>query len=137
MATQMVTVAFPEHLYRELQSRAAQARRTVEDEVLAAIEQTMPEKATLPADFTAVLESLALLDDDGLWRAARSHLAAEAAAELEELHLKQQREGLTEQEAQAESGLLRQYDRAMLVRARAAALLKERGHDISGLLQRV
>jgi hypothetical protein len=135
MATQTVTVEFPEHLYRELQSRAAQAQRTIEDELLATFTMSMPENSALPADFVSVLDSLALLDNDSLWRAARSRLATEAAAELEELHQKQQREGLTAQEAQAEAALIRQYERAMLVRAQAAALLHDRGEDISGLLQ--
>ena len=43
-------------------------------------------------------------------------------------------EGLTETEAEETASLVRQYERAMLVRAQAVALLKQRGHDISGLL---
>ncbi|HET7499922.1 MAG TPA: hypothetical protein VFK02_02935 [Kofleriaceae bacterium] len=40
----------------------------------------------------------------------------------------------TEAEMQEAATLLRQDERVMLVRAHAAALLKERGHDVSGLL---
>jgi len=47
------------------------------------------------------------------------------------LHLKRQREGLTATEAAEAAGLTRQYERVMLVRARAAALLRERGHDVT------
>ena len=136
MTALTVTVELPDHMYRELQSRAAQTQRTIEDKLLAAVAQSMSETSALSADFVAVLDSLAHLDNDSLWRAARSHLATEAAAELEDLHLKQQREGLTEQESQAEAALIRQYERAMLVRAHAAALLHERGQDVSVLLQR-
>jgi hypothetical protein len=136
MTAQTVTVQLPDHLYRELQSRAAQTRRTIEDELLAAAAQSLSETSALSADFASVIDSLTLLDNDSLWRAARSHLAAEAAAELEDLHLKQQREGLTEQESQTEAALIRQYERAMLIRAHAAALLHERGQDVSVLLQR-
>ncbi len=57
---------------------------------------------------------LALLDDAALWRAARHHLPASAAARLEALHLKRQSEGLTDVESVALSGLLRQYERTML-----------------------
>ena len=73
-------------------------------------------------------------NDEALWLVARSRLAEEAAAHLEELHLKRQREGLTEAEALTLAGLVRQYERAMLVRAQAAALLRQRGHDVSELL---
>jgi hypothetical protein len=53
---------------------------------------------------------------------------------LEELHLKRQREGLTEGEEQTAAALLRQYERALLVRAQAAALLHQRGHKVEELL---
>jgi hypothetical protein len=76
---------------------------------------------------------LALLDDESLWRAARGRLAAEAAERIEQLHLKRQRDDLTETEVQELAALMRRYERAMLVRAQAAALLRQRGHDITSL----
>jgi hypothetical protein len=85
----------------------------------------------LPADLAEAIFSLALLDDEALWQAARSHLPSEAAAQLEVLHLKRQQEGLTETETQILAGLVCQYERAMLVRAQAAVLLKQRGYDVS------
>jgi hypothetical protein len=42
---------------------------------------------------------LALLDDEPLKRAARNHLPSEVAVQMENLHLKRQREGLTDAEA--------------------------------------
>jgi hypothetical protein len=87
----------------------------------------------LPHDLAEALAPMALLDDQALWRAARSHLDAETASELETLNMKQQREGLLESEDQRRRPLLRRYERAMLVRAQAAALLKERGHDVAEL----
>jgi hypothetical protein len=73
------------------------------------------------------------LDDEALWRAARTRLPADAVEELERLHLKRQRQGLTASEDEQVAALVRQYERVMLVRAQAAALLKERGHDVSVL----
>jgi len=90
----------------------------------------------LPADFAEAISRLKLLDNEALWRAARYCLPAEVATQIEELHLKRQREGLTDAEAKTLNGLMRQYERTMLVRAQAAALLKERGHDVSQLLAR-
>jgi plasmid stability protein len=134
MASQAVTLHLPEPLYRELKQRAAQSRRTVEDETLDVLSAAVPVAEKLPDDLAEAISPLALLDDEALWRAARSRLANEAATELADLHQKRQREGLTVAEAQTAEALVRQYERAMLVRAQAAALLKQRGHDVSSLL---
>jgi len=133
---QTVILELPDQLYQHLAGRAAQTRRTVAAELLSTLIDALPEAVVLPDDLAATLAALALLDDDELMRAAQSYLAVEAAAELEELHLKQQHEGLTATEVDAQAALMQQYERAMLVRARSAALLKERGHDVSGLLRR-
>lgn len=88
----------------------------------------------LPADIAEAIAELYLLDDEALWRADRTFLAPEKAAEIEELHLKRQREELSASEAEALAARMKEYTRIMLVRARAAALLKQRGHDVSALL---
>lgn len=134
MATQSVTLRLPEPLYQQLKRRAEQTRRTVEDEVLEVVAGAVQVAAELPQDLADAISPLAALDDDALWRAARARLPVDAAERLEELNLKRQREGLTQIESDEASTLLRGYERAMLVRAQAAVLLKERGHDISVLL---
>jgi hypothetical protein len=50
---------------------------------------------------------------------------------LETLHDKQQREGLSTEEAREEQALLELYRETVLVRAQAAVLLKQRGYDTS------
>ena len=67
-------------------------------------------------------------------RAARQSLAPEKAAEIEWLHIKRQREGLSGPESEKLTTLMQESTRIMLVRSRSAALLKQRGHDVSGLL---
>jgi len=129
-----ITLHLPRVLYERLQQRADQAQHTVEDELLEVVATALPANDALPAELNDALSPLPLLDDEALWRAARSHLAAEFAEELERLHLKQQREGLTEAETQTLNRMVQHYERAMLVRAHAARLLKERGYDVSTLL---
>jgi hypothetical protein len=63
-------------------------------------------------------------------------LSAEALATFEALHFKRQSVGLTAAEEEQDALLAHAYERAILVRAKAAALLKERGHDISVLLEK-
>ena len=137
MAVRSITLNLPSALYNRLKQRAEQTRRTVEAELLEVVATAVPIADELPPDLAEAISPLALLDDEALWRAARSHLPAEAASQMEELHLKRQREGLSEAEQQTLARLVRQYERAMLVRAQAAALLKQRGHDVSGLIAAV
>lgn len=131
MTMQSFTLHIPGLLYHRLKRRAEQSQRTIEDEMLEAIATAIHDEDELPADLEEALSSLSLLDDQALWQAARSHLPVEAATRLENLHLKRQSEGLTETETQTLSRLVREYERAMLVRARAAVLLKQRGCDVS------
>jgi hypothetical protein len=136
MSLQPVTVNLPQSLYDRLRRRAEQSKRTLEAELVEAVASAVPPGDKLPDDLAEALNSLTLLDDEALWRAARGPLPSQAAEKLESLHLKRQSQGLTETEASELEGLVRQYERTMLVRAYAAKFLKERGHDISGLIPR-
>jgi plasmid stability protein len=136
MAAQAVTVNLPEPLYQRLARRAIRMHRSVEAEIVEAVNTSLPEEpAELPADMAESVAALHLLGDDDLWRAARQRLDAEKAAEIESLHLKRQRDGLSVSETQSLATLMQEYTRIMLVRARSAALLKQRGHDVAELLE--
>jgi len=130
---QPITLNLPAPLYERLEQRARQAHRSVEDELLEVVATAVPVEARLPADLAAAIAPLPLMDDEALWREARSHLPAADATLMEALHDKRQ-EGLSAAEQTTLATLVRQYERYMLVRARAAALLQERGHDVSILL---
>jgi hypothetical protein len=132
---QAVTVNLPGPLYERLARRATKAHSTVEAELVDAAATLPDEPDELPADMAEAIAALHLLGDDDLWRAAEHSLAADKAADLEELHLKRQREGLSASEVEALATLMKEYMRIMLVRSRAAALLRQRGHDVSGLYQ--
>ncbi len=91
---------------------------------------------TLPEDLERELAGLEALNDDALWRVADSRLSQEESVRSEALTSKQKTEGLSDAECEAQAWLLDQYQRRMLLRATAANLLKDRGHDISVLLGR-
>lgn len=135
MTLQPVTVRLPRSLYNQIRRRAEISARTLEEELLDVVASAIPSAEDLPEEMTNALSALELLDDVALLRAARSHLPAEAVQEMESLHRKRQEHGLNEIEKQTLAGLLQQYERAMLVRAQAAAILKRRGHDSSGLIK--
>ena len=98
MTDRTVTVTVPSALYDRLEQRAQQRERSIEDEVVLTLAANVPAGDELSADLEATLASLAALDDETLWRIARSRVAVEDAARLEELSHQRQRAGLTDEE---------------------------------------
>ena len=135
MATQTVTLNMPGPVYDQLMHRAFETHRSFEEEALDVLATVLPGRGDLPSDLKQAIDSLAVLNDAALWQAAESRLADEVASELEALHDKRDCLGLTVSESQQLAALVRQYERQMLIRAQAAALLRERGHDVARLLK--
>ncbi len=135
MNAQTVTLHLPVDLYERFERRARERHRSVETEILEVV-SSAPKPEELPAELAQALEDLKHLDDDALLRAAQERFPEDAAVRLEELNLKQQREGLEPEEKQAQAQLLGGCDRVMVMRSEAAWLLKQRGHDVSGLVGR-
>ena len=134
MAARAVTLELPAPLYDHYSSRAERSHRSLEAELLDAVATAASDEEALSDEMARALADLALLNDEELWRAARNCLSAEARSQLEALNVKQQRERLTPAEKEALAQLVHRYDQAVLLRAEAARLLKERGHDVSRLL---
>lgn len=133
MAAHAVTLQLPAPLYNLFRDRAEQAHRILEAELLDAVATVATEEELSP-DLARVVADLELLTDEELWQAARNRLSDDAKTQLGALNSMQQREGLAPVEKEILEQLVHQYDRAVLVRAEAARLLKERGHDVSKLL---
>jgi hypothetical protein len=133
MADYTLTVTVPPTLYDQLKDRAERMHRRIEDEIVLALAATLPAEASLPVDLAATLASLTALDDDTLWRLATSRVSDADAARLAELADKRQRAGLAGEELREAEELAQRHDRVLVVRAEAAALLKQRGHDVSAL----
>jgi hypothetical protein len=71
----------------------------------------------LPEVLATAVADLELLDDEALWRAARTRLDGDQSAQMEALHVKRQSEGLSAVEEQTLEGLVVRYERSMLVAA--------------------
>jgi hypothetical protein len=136
MADYTLTVTVPSALYDHLKDRAERTQRPIEDEIVLALAASMPTEDSLSADFAATLASLSALDDGTLWRLATSKVSDADAARLAELADRRQRSGLSDDELREAEEVAERQDRVMVVRAEAAALLKQRGHDISALAPR-
>lgn len=130
---QELTIQLSDNVLRLLYKRAKVRNQTVEDEVVAAVENTV---LTDVAEETEVaLAQLAFLNDSDLWQAARMTVPADMSERMQTLLDKEQSEGLTAAEEQEIQQLQRYGQHVMLVRAEAATLLKERGFDINNLRQ--
>ncbi len=134
MSAQAVTLHLPASLYDLLRQRAQEARQSLEAEILDVVTSAIRPIDELPPDLREAIEPLRGLDDEALLRAAMDRFPVEAAERFTELNHKQQRESLTDEEIRALEGLRHGYERVMVVRAEAASLLKQRGHDVSKLI---
>ena len=136
MNAQAITLHLPTSLYELLQERVQGTRRSLEAEILAVVTSAVRPEDGLPPELRDAVSPLRDLDDEVLRRTAMDSFPEEAAARFAELNHKQQSEGLTDEELRTLDSLRRGYERVMVVRAEAAALLKERGHDVSTLIHR-
>ncbi len=134
MTAHAITLHLPETLYQYFRKRVEWTRRSLEDEVLDAVASGASLEEDLTPELVGAMEAMGELDDEELWRLARVTMPREASLELEALHFKQQDEGLDPAEDGTRAKLIQEYERTILIRAQAAKLLKERGHDISGLV---
>lgn len=134
MSAHAITLHLPETLYERFLQRARWSRRSLETELLEAVAAAAPAESELPPDLLNEMDALGALADDDLWLLARQAMPFESGAALEALHVKQQGGGLSPVEDAERARLLHEYERTMLIRAQAAKLLKDRGHDVSKLL---
>ncbi len=136
MNAQAVTLHFPLQLYDRLKRHADETQRSVEDEILDVVARGVSSlEEGISPDLAAAVSALRGLDDNALRKTAKERFPEEASTRFQALNFKQQRDGLTESELEEVVELRRGYERVVLLRAEAAWLLKERGHDVSDLLE--
>jgi hypothetical protein len=134
MPAHAITLHLPDTLYERFRQRAEWSHRSLETELLEAVASAAPAEAELSPELIKAVEALERLADEELWHLARKTMSKEASQELEALHLKQRDEQLSPAEDAARAKLIQEYEQTMLIRAQAARLLKDRGHDVSTLL---
>lgn len=135
---QTLELTLSNELYQQVKQRAVQTNRTVEAEVIAAVEALLtPDNLSgeLSPTLAEEIAQLPFLDNDHLWQAARQVAPAEKNERMQALILKQQAEGLTPTEQEEAKQLQSYAHRLMLIRAEAAILLRQRGFNISTLRQ--
>ena len=125
-----VTLTLPETVYDELQHRALQHQRRLEDEAALTLTAAVGTNGALPAELSTAINAIALLDDESLWRVSHSQPSVEDGILLETLVDKRRRQGLVLAEELLLAELVDRHDRVMVLRAEAIALLHQRGIDV-------
>lgn len=126
-----VVLPLPEELYMRLEQTARATQQSLTDMLLRAVRAgSPPDWSQSPAVFQADLASLDRLDDDTLWRIARSQRSAADMALLQELLEKNADDALTAEDRLDLEVQIFEADRFLLRKAHAAALLQWRGHAV-------
>jgi hypothetical protein len=125
-----ITVTLPAPVFVHFQQMAEQQHSSVPEVVreLVLRDWLIPQ---LPPEFEAELAAFARLSDEVLWILARSTMPQAQQLELAHLNRLAQQRALTEPENHRQDILGELYDRTLVRRAQAAALLKDRGYDLS------
>jgi hypothetical protein len=131
MTTQEIILNLPEPIYDQIRQAAEKSHRSIDDLIIEAVIAAAPTLDSPVMPLRSALAQLVYLNDAALWQVARSTMSVAQRERLEDLHLKQQREGLTSQEKKEDRALLALYQETILIRAQAAILLKQRGYDVS------
>jgi hypothetical protein len=121
----------PENLYLRLQQTAQATQQSFETILLRALQVGSPPPwESAPAEFQADLAALDRLDDAALWRLARYRAMAAQIERYQTLLDKNANNTLSAEERAELAQLRTEFDRRMLQKVHAAALLQWRGHQI-------
>lgn len=130
-ASPTVSIEVPEPLFRRLQHIAQATHRSVEDVLVTTVNVALPLASNLPPELADELAAMSLYNDEALWATAASALAPAQSKRLHQLSAAAGSRELTAAEDKELATLLAAYDRAVLLRAQALALLAQRGYDIT------
>lgn len=130
MTTVTIPVQLPEALFRRLKRAADLTRRSVEDIAATSLEAVLPPAADLPPDIADELAAMHLLSDEALWAATAPSLSPAEERRLEQLNAAVGERDLTSAESAEQHDLIAAYRRSVLRRAKALAVLAQRGHHV-------
>ncbi len=120
MPAKSLTVAVPESLLKQIRTRARQAKRNVEAEVVTLLSEAVSDVDRLPPGIVEELASIEHLNDAALRDAMAPILTKKQAKRLAALNYKAQDDGLTDAEKLERDQLLHTADKSMI---RSAAVM--------------
>jgi len=133
MTAQTVTLQLPHPLYRRASHAANALQQPIEEILVRTLDTALPPLEEVPAEIRAEVDALDSLSDDALWEVAQSTMPMQQQERLDALLDVQNMRPLTTEEAAELEKLRTEYGRILLRKARAYALLSERGHPLPNL----
>jgi hypothetical protein len=130
---QSITIDIPEPVFVALKRQADDQRRSIQEVAREVLTSNVPLDDGLPPALAQELAEMMHKGDAELWELAQIRVPAEDSDRLDEIHYRRSAGIAAPEERTEELRLIEVCNRVMLVRAQAAALLKQRGHDVSFL----
>jgi hypothetical protein len=126
-----VSVQVPERLFQRLQRIAEATYRPIEDVLATTVNMALPQAPDLPPELADDLSAMTMFSDEALWAAAESSLSPSQRRRLNQLSHAGGHRSLSAAESAELAHLVDLYDRAVLRRARALAILAHRGFAVA------
>ncbi|MBI3362829.1 MAG: hypothetical protein HY023_17140 [Chloroflexi bacterium] len=130
MTVATVPIQLPEPLFQRLKRAADLTHRSVEEIAATSIEAALPPATDLPPDIANELAAMQLFSDEALWAATEPSLAPTDERRLKQLNAAAGERDLTPAEDAEQQRLIDVYRRSVLRRAKAFAILAQRGHRV-------
>lgn len=132
---QTVTLELPDTIYQPAQRMAEATRRSIAEVLLVALRAFLPPLDGLSPELQTELMALEELDDETLWEVMLSQVSEKKQRKLSDLLQKKKIERLADSEQATLTVLQTEADHLMLRKARAAVLLRFRGHRLPTLAE--
>jgi uncharacterized protein YnzC (UPF0291/DUF896 family) len=132
---QSLTLTLPDSVLQKLNNAARLTHRSMDEIVAATVDAALTSNADLPSELQAELAAMHLFSDDALWAATNPSMSAYEQQRLAQLNESAKERSLTSAQEREQQTLISAYQRSILRRAQALAILKQRGHDITPALQ--
>src|SRR3990172_8110929 len=131
VSTTTVAVQLHEPLFRRLKRAADLTHRSVEEIAATSLEAVLPPASNLPPDIADELATMHLFSDEALWAATEPSLSPAEERRLAQLNSAAGERELTPAEESEQQNLITAFQRSVLRRAKALAILAQRGHPIA------
>ncbi len=126
MTTQTQSVGLPRSVFLKLERAAKLTHRTIADVLVTMVNAALVEHPDLADELSAMY----FFSDEALWAVTHPCLSPVEHVRLNQLNHKARERPLTRAEAAEREYLLAAYHRSVLRRAKALAVLVQRGHPL-------
>ena len=130
MTTAVVDIPVPQEIYDRLEKAAVRLEKSVPALLSDALLAVLPENETIPSNIQSEVAQLESLNIQELWTVARSKMSEEQQTMMEHLLYLQSSQKLKAPDLRKLEELRVEYGRIMLCKARAFAILAERGQSL-------